>query len=261
MSAMTNIFEQYVLNAARSTTTTAPAEVYVALFLSSPTETGTAGTEASYTGYARQTVTLDTPTTTGTTVATSNTNQIVFPTPPTASGTVTYAAICDSSSGGNVLVYKALASPITLTSETSPRFNAGEIVLTLAAGDMDPTYKVTVLNFLRGSNLVGFSPYLALYNGDPTATGTELSGTGYARLSLTFGSPTEQVSGQMQMSNTNAAQTAAANANWGTFAYGVVMTDVSGGNRYYYKQNAATYAMNNGAQVYIASGAINVAVN
>lgn len=261
MSVMTNTFETYVLSVLLGTTTSAPAKVYAALFLSSPTETGTAGTEASYSGYARQEITLDTPTADGTTVSTANTNQIIFPTPSTSSGTVVYAAICDAASGGNVLVYKALASQIVLTSETSPRFNVGEIVLTLAAGDADPVFKTSILNFLRGTDLTGVTPYLAMFNGDPNAAGAELSGSGYARLALVFGSPAEQVGGQMQTSNTNSVQSAAASANWGSYAYGVVMSASTGGTRLFYKQNSASYPMNNGAQVYLTANSVNIAVN
>lgn len=261
MSVMTNTFETYVLNAARGITTTAPTAVYVALFLSNPTETGTAGVEVSYTGYARQALALSTPTAEGNSVSCFNTDQIIFPTPDAASGTVLYAAIMDAATGGNMLVYKGLSTPITLTSETSPRFNVGEISLTMATGDMDPDYKATVLNFLRGGNLTGFQPFFALYNGDPTEAGVELSGTGYARLALTFDQPSEQVSGQMQIANSNVAQSAPATSNWGSWAYGVVMTAETGGSRYFYKQNTASYPMTNGAQAYISAGAITIAVN
>ena len=261
MSAMTNIFETYVLNAARGTTTTAPAAVYVGLFLSSPTESGTAGTEASYTGYARQQVTFGSPASSGATVSCSNTNQITFPTPDTASGTVTYAAICDSPSGGNVLVYKQLTDAIVLTSETSPRFAIGEIVLSMTSGDMHPEYKATVLNYLRGSNLTGFTPYLAMFDGDPVSGGAELSGAEYARVGLTFSAPVEQVSGQMQISNSNAAQSPAASSDWGSWAYTAIMTAASGGDIFYSHGNASTYPMRNGAQAYVEAGAINLSIN
>lgn len=261
MSAMTNTFETAVLNAMRATTATAPATVYAALFLSDPTETGAAGTEASYGGYARQAITLASPTTVGTTVSTSNPATITFPTPPGASGTVLYAAIMDASTGGNMLVYKLLANPIPLTSETSPRFAAGEIVLTMAGGNLDPTFKVKILNYLRGTNLTGFTPYLALYSGDPTTSGTELSGSGYARLELTFDTPAEQVSGQMQTANTNSVESAAASANWGTWAYGVIMDASTAGNRVWYKANAGSYVMNNGAKATVSVGAITLALN
>jgi hypothetical protein len=261
MSVMTNAYETLVLNTMRGTTATAPASVYVALFLSDPTESGTAGTECSYSGYARQVLTLSAPSAVGTTVTTANTEQIVFPTPPGASGTVTHAAIMDASTAGTMLVYKALSNPVTLTSETAPRFAAGEITLTMAGGNLDPTFKVKVFNYLRATSISGFAPYLAMYNGDPQASGTELAGTGYARLELTFDTPAEQVSGQMQSANTNATQSAAANVNWGTYAYGVIMDAETSGNRVWYKSNAGSYTMNNGAQVYITAGAVTIALN
>lgn len=261
MSVMTNYFETLVLNAFRGTTATAPAKVYAALFLSDPTETGTAGTEAAYTGYVRKEITFASPTTSGANVTTQNSAEIIFPTPTAAAGTVTHVAIMDASSGGNMLVYKQLSSPITLTSETAPRFAIGEIALAMNAGNLDPTFKVKIFNYLRATNLTGFSPYLAMFNGDPLNGGTELSGTGYARLSMTFDTPAEQVSGQMQSANTNAAQSAAAAVTWGTFAYGVIMTAQTAGDKAFYKANIAEYTMNNGAQVYIAAGAIKIALN
>lgn len=261
MSAMSNIFETLVLNTARGITAAAPGTIYVALFLSDPTESGTAGTEAAYTGYARQPITLSTPAADGTSVSCRNTNQIVFPTPDQAAGTVTHAAIMNASNGGDVLVYKQLDDPIVLTAEISPRFGVGKIVLSLAAGNMDPTYKTSVLNYLRGQNIDGFTPYLALYDGDPNVSGVELSGTNYARMPIVFDVPAEQVSGQMQMANSNSAESSPAVSNWGTWAYGVVMTAATGGNRFYYKANLASYVMNNGAQAYIQPNSVKVSIN
>lgn len=261
MSAMSNIFEALVLNTARGITAAAPATIYVALFLSDPTESGTAGTEASYTGYARQAITMSSPATDGSSVSCSNANQIVFPTPDQASGTVTHAAIMNASSAGDVLVYKQLDDPIILTAEISPRFGVGKIVLSLAAGNMDPTFKTGVLNYLRGQNIVGFTPYLALYDGDPNASGVELSGTNYARMAIVFDVPAEQVSGQMQIVNTNSAESSPAVSNWGTWVYGVIMTAATGGNRFYFKANLASYVMNNGAQAYIQPNSVKVSIN
>lgn len=261
MSAMTNIFETTILNTMRNITANAPAKVYIGLFLSSPTETGTAGTEVAYSSYARQELALSSPTAEGTSVSCSNLQEITFPTPTATAGTATYAAICDAATGGNVLVYKELSNPIALTSETSPRFAVGEIKLTMSGGNMDPSFKTRVLNYLRGSTINGFEPYLAMYNGDPTSGGVELSGTGYARMGLIFDTPEEQVSGQMMTQNTNAAQSAAASSNWGTWSFGVIMDAASAGNRVWYKQNAGNYSMANGARAYITAGAVTLALN
>lgn len=261
MSVMTNYFETAILNTMRNITATAPSAVYVALFLSDPTESGTAGTEVTYQGYARQAVTFTTPSSSGTTITCSNSDQIVFPTPNSAAGTVTHIGIMDAPSGGNMLVYKSLNDPITLTSETAPRFNVGEISLSLSGGNLDPTFKTKILNYLRGTSISGFSPYLALYAGDPQSGGSELSGTGYARMELVFDTPEEQISGQMQSANTNATQTSPASSNWGNWSFGVIMDAQAAGNRVWYKENAGTYTMNNGAQAYITAGAVTIALN
>lgn len=260
MSAMTNHFEQLILNTMRGATATAPTAVYVALFLSDPTESGTAGTEADYSGYTRQALTLSTPVISGTTVSTQNTTQITFPTPGSNVGTVTHAAIMDAQSGGNVLIYKQLDNPIALTSEISPRFAVGDIALSMAGGNLIPAFKQKILNYLRNQNIDGFQPHLALFGGDPTANGAELGGTDYARLPLVFDAPSEQTSGQMRMVNSNNAQSNAAQS-WGAWTHSVIMDAASGGNRVWYSQNQATYNMKNGARVYVNAQSISMALN
>lgn len=261
MSVMTNYYERAVLNAARGITTTAPATVYVALFQSDPTETGVAGVELTYQDYVRQELILSAPTTSGNEVKVDNLNLITFPLPDTSGMVVTHAAVMDSQVGGNMLIHTPLVEPIKLTTETSPRFAIGEIIFTLAAGNMDVTYKPKVFNLLRGINLDGFTPYFAMYNGDPANGGGELSGTDYARLPLEFDEPAEQVSGQMQIANANAAESKRALTPWGTWTHGVIMTAETGGSRWFYKANKGEYPMKNGAQAYLIPGSIKVAVN
>ena len=53
-----NYLETAIINLMRGTSLQAPTGLYVGLFLSDPTDTGTAGTEVSYTGYARQPITF-----------------------------------------------------------------------------------------------------------------------------------------------------------------------------------------------------------
>lgn len=85
---------------------TPPATVYLALFLSTPTDSGT-GTEVTGSGYARQALTL--------TAAAAGAKSIVvafdFPTALAAWGTVVAVAVYDASSGGNMLAYQLLDTP------------------------------------------------------------------------------------------------------------------------------------------------------
>jgi len=257
---MTDYYETAMINTLRNITAPAPASVYLALYLSDPTETGAGGTEVSYTGYARRPVTFSAPETEGVNVRIRNLAEIIFTTPGGSAGTVTHAGLMNAATGGNMLVYAPLINPIPMTAEVSPRFAAGNIQLSINGGNMDPAFKARVLNYLRGTTISGFDPFLALFDGDPTAGGTELGGAGYARLPVAFDVPAEQVSGQMQAQNHNSAESAAA-VNWGSWAFGVIMDAAAGGGRVWYRQNLAAYVMNNNAKAYIRPGDIVVAVN
>ena len=261
MASMTDFFEKKVLNTMLGTTAQAPSAVYVALYMSDPTETGTMGTEVAYSGYARQVVSFSSPSTVGSGVKCSNIGDVIFPMPPSAAGTVTYAAIMDSLTGGNMLIYSELNNPISLSAEMTPKFSAGDIVLNMDSGNMSSEFKAKVLNLMRGTNIVGFTPYFAMYNGDPAASGSELSGGGYSRILLSFSNPAEQASGHMQISNTNTGTSSAAESNWGTWSYGAIMDAETSGNIVWYKANTASHNMVPGSRANINAGAISCSVN
>ena len=56
-----NYLENGFLNILRGTAFTAPARCWLALYLNDPGETGTAGTEVSYPGYARKDISFSAP--------------------------------------------------------------------------------------------------------------------------------------------------------------------------------------------------------
>jgi hypothetical protein len=96
-----------------------PGSLYIALYTVAPTDAG-GGTECSYSGYARQLLTLgsSTPGTTGEQCA--NTNTLLYPANAAAMSVVA-AAIFDASSGGNMLKWAtcsislAAGQPLTFT--------------------------------------------------------------------------------------------------------------------------------------------------
>lgn len=104
---------------------TAPATLYVGLFTSSPGETGS-GTEVSGGSYARQTIAF---TVTGSQA--SNTAAVEFPTATASWGTVTFAAIYDALSGGNLLAYGALTTSKTIDNGDVFRIPAGDFDINL----------------------------------------------------------------------------------------------------------------------------------
>lgn len=104
---------------------TAPATLYVGLFTSNPGETGS-GTEVSGGSYARQTIAF---TVTG--AQASNTAAVEFPTATASWGTITYAAIYDALSGGNLLAYGALTTSKTIDNGDVFRIPAGDFDINL----------------------------------------------------------------------------------------------------------------------------------
>jgi hypothetical protein len=104
---------------------TAPATLYVGLYTSDPGEANT-GTEVSGGSYARQTIAF-----TVTDNQASNTAAVEFPTASASWGTVTYAAVFDAVSGGNMMAYGALTTSKTIASGDVLRIPAGDFDINL----------------------------------------------------------------------------------------------------------------------------------
>lgn len=106
--------------------------LWIALYTASPAEAGSATTnEATYGGYARAVLTRASDfTVSGNSVSNANLEQ--FDACTSGSNTITHAAIVDSASGaGNVIVYAALSSSISVSTGVQPQFAAGALSFTL----------------------------------------------------------------------------------------------------------------------------------
>ena len=128
MSAFTNYTEAAIVNHfLRNTSQASPSAVYVALFINDPAEDAT-GTEASYTGYARQASTWTALNSSG---ETKNSGAIIFPANGngSASVTVTHAAVFDAATSGNMLIKGALTASKTI--EVSDVFAIADAQLVL----------------------------------------------------------------------------------------------------------------------------------
>ena len=256
----TNFYEAAVLNLMRGVTMEAPADMYVALFLSDPGETGEAGTEVTYSGYARQKIEFSAPAATdGGGIGVSNIADITFPITPVAIGTITHLAVCDSLTGGNKYLYGEFTESLHVQANEAPVIVAGEAQWWWQ-GNMSNAYKTKTLNVLRGTSCLGCYPHLALYDGLPESGGSELSGLGYSRPALTFSAPEEQVGGQMQIANSLAASTARAAAAWGAWDYTVIMDANTSGQPVWYAQRTPKL-MRKGLLASVAVGALRVTVN
>lgn len=110
----------------------APATVYVALSTADPTEDGSGLAEPSGNNYARAEVTNSgTNWDTASSGATANKTAITFNTASGDWGTITHYAVMDASSSGNMLWYGTLTTSKTVGNGDTPKFNIGDLDLTL----------------------------------------------------------------------------------------------------------------------------------
>ena len=132
MGAMSNYLEVALLNAVfRGTAFTSPANIFVALYTSNPTDADT-GTEVNAAEYARQTVTFTEPTQDAQGRARiSNSNEIVFPIAQSNWGTVTHIGLRDAATAGNLLYYGPFVTPKAVNVNDQLRIVPGDLVITL----------------------------------------------------------------------------------------------------------------------------------
>lgn len=107
----------------KNTAYTPPATVYAALMTAAPTDTG-GGTEVTGGSYARQALTMGTPSL----GVITNTLAFTFSAVPAA--TITHVAVYDALTTGNLLYYEALSSSIIATAGADIEFGVGDFTVT-----------------------------------------------------------------------------------------------------------------------------------
>lgn len=108
----------------RGETYTPPSAIYVALYTSNPGD-GDTGTEVSGGGYQRITATFSA----ASGRKTSNSAAVEFPEATGSWGTITHIGLRTASSGGNLLYYGELTSPVTIGAGQQLIFKQGNIEL------------------------------------------------------------------------------------------------------------------------------------
>ena len=261
-----NYLETAIINLMRGTALAAPDALYVGLFLSDPTDSGTAGTEVSYSGYARQAVTFGF----DGSDSIQNTAAITFPTASASvSSPVTHIGIYDKATGTSgsthMWLYGALTTPLTIQGGISPVFRVNSIKWTFS-GNLSAAYKQQILNTIRGqqASVAAFSPYIGLCNGDPNGNGSELSGTDYARFAVTFAAPSTDSDAATASMTSNTADIVTPNAAgsyWGVWNYSGIYTAASGGSLFASVPLSASYTMNEGSVGGFRAGQLTFSVN
>jgi len=97
--------------------------------------------------------------------------------------------------------------------------------------------------------------YLALYTSDPTDadSGTEVSGTAYARQSITFSAPSNGVT-----TNSAAIEFPQAGGSWGTVTHVGIRDALTTGNLLYHTPVDASKTIATGDVFRVASGSLSV---
>jgi hypothetical protein len=109
---------------------------------------------------------------------------------------------------------------------------------------------------LRGTTYTApTTVYVALYTNDPTDadTGTEVSGTAYARQAVTFGAPSNGAT-----TNSAAVEFPQAGGAWGTITHIGIRDALTTGNLLYHTALDASKTIATGDVFRIASGSLSV---
>ena len=118
-----------------------------------------------------------------------------------------------------------------------------------------------VLNVLRGTALTAKTPYAGLFTTAPAndgASGTELSGNGYARQSVTFSAPAAGTGEARKISNSATVTFGPATADWGTVVAFGIWDAATAGNLLYWANLTANKTVANGDRAEFAAGALTI---
>ena len=267
-----NFFEEKIMSLLlNGTGITKPMNLYLALFASNPGETGTGGTEISYTGYARKTIFFTSPTSSASGMSMENTATISFAESPTSTQNVQYVAVFDDLGGGNMWLYGELSEQLVIQAGVSPVFQPGSLKWTFN-GNLSSYYREAIMRVLAGesaserANVGAFAPYIALYNGNPLASGSaELEGNQYARIPVTFvQSASQPASGALKYENSaEISSNAAGQGGWGTLTHIAIMDAQTLGHVFAGMpiRNNASYSITYGSVVGFHAGDLSFSIN
>ena len=204
MNSLSDSLENSLLDhLLRGTTYTPASDLYIALFLSDPGESGSTGeVPTTGTGYARVKVTNNATNFPACSISgnpiKTNGSTINFPTATTAWGSVGYWAIYDSLTGStNMLIHGELSSLRYVSAEDSPKIPANSMAIsflggTSGTGSMTNYTKQKLLDHIFGKYT--FTPPSVVYAGFGIAMSgdslTELAQTSYSRKSAAFSTAT-----------------------------------------------------------------------
>lgn len=124
-----NVSKQMTLNfLCRNQTVAQPTQLFLALYATNPTDADV-GTEASYEGYQRQSVSFGAPQLSGGAASIQNAAALQFGVVPSASGSIAFAALRTAATGGDLVYYGSLAATYQLNQGVQPIIPIGSLTV------------------------------------------------------------------------------------------------------------------------------------
>ena len=252
-------FERNFLNIMNEVTFAAPEDVFVALFITNPTDEAK-GIEVKYEGYERQKVAFTVPALEEGNIRIRNAENISFPKSDTDAGTATYIAYYDSKTAGNMLAYSKLTEDLEIRAGEAPILVKNEISI-FCTGQLSRAYQKKLLNLLRGYSIEGVKPFIALFNGNAEEGGSELLADNYQRVEVLFDTPSDNISGQTVISNNTELMFNRPTTDWGNWSYTVLMDDESHGEPIFIYDRGGIKELKKGHMPRVAKGDLKFAIN
>ena len=235
-----------------------PADIYVALFVGDPLDTGAGGAEVTGGSYAR--VVCNT-WNAASARATANTGAITFAEATAGWGTVTHFAIYDAISGGNFLAHGTLSASKTIGTGDNAEFAAGDIDISFSAGAISDYLSDALLDhvFKTAAYTKPANIYVALcdttvIDSNTGSTISEPAGGSYAREQH----ESYDVASSGASENTGVITFTQATASWGTITDMALCDAITVGNLLIYAVLDASKAIGNLDTAEWADGAFDI---
>jgi hypothetical protein len=228
MGSLVNRIEDEVLDHILKTGAySPPATVYLALFTADPGDAGSVSNEATYTGYARKSISFGA----AASRSIAQNAQVDFDQCTGGSETITHWGLMESGTKttDDMMAYGAFTTGKGVSAGYTPYVESAEVVVTFSAGAVATGYADDILDWLfRAQSLSQpTNIYIALFSTacSDSTPGTELSGSGYARIQC----DAWDASSGGASENTNTVMSAAATGDWSQAIYAALYDAVSGG--------------------------------
>ena len=261
MGSLTDFAELKLLDHIFENTAYTPvAQLYLALFVTDPTDAGVVTSEPSTNGYARASIAFSAAS--GRKIVQNG--QVTFPQCTGGDwGIISYWGIMDAASSGNMLAYGAFSTPITTAVGNVPFVPNLSIEVSVDPGAISNYLAHALLNFMfRNIPYAQPNIHIALCDAAPLDTDTgstisELSGNAYARVD--FGDWTAAVAGAL--SNNTDINFITPTGAWNLITHSAILDASTAGNLLFYAEAFPNQAPQSGDPVKFIAGAYDVSLD